>query len=46
MDLYKKANLFENYTIIEGINDRVYSNYSSEISRIIKNNHIEVSVPQ
>ena len=37
MDLYKKANLFENYTIIEGINDRVYSNYSSEISRIIKN---------
>jgi len=37
IELYKKANLFENYTIIEGINDRVYSNYSSEISRIIKN---------
>ncbi len=36
MELYKKANLFENYTVIEGINDRVYSNHSDTISRIIK----------
>jgi len=37
MELYKKAKLFDNYTLIEGINDRVYNNHSESISRIIRN---------